>query len=117
MLTSLGKKIRILRINAGENSVKMASKLGITLPYLSAIENGKREIPKNFLERIFKAYSLTDDEKEDFKKAYNLSVNEIRVNMRNLSEEKKDLSLLYARKIENLDEESIKKIKEFLNEG
>ena len=47
-VTNLGKKLRKIRIDNDEISSDMARKLEISVSYLSAIENGKRNIPKNF---------------------------------------------------------------------
>ena len=115
MLTLLGKKLRILRINTGETIVEMSQKLDMSTSYLSSIENGKRKIPKNFLENLFKNYKLTKEDKEDFENSYEMSLQEAKINLSKLSNEKKELSLLYARKIEGLSDEKIKVIKEFLN--
>ncbi len=115
MLTLLGKKLRILRINTGETSIEMAQKFDMSISYLSSIENNKRKIPRDFLEKLFKSYNLSEEEKEDFKKSYEMSLREAIIDMNKLSDEKKELSLLYARKIDDLSDEKIKMIKEFLN--
>ena len=115
MLTLLGKKIRILRINVGETIVQMSEKLGMSTSYLSSIENGKRKIPDDFLNKIFENYTLSAKDKVELKKSYELSLQEAVINLEKLSDEKKELSLLYARKIEGLSEDKIKKMKEFLN--
>mgnify|MGYP003401380439 CR=1 FL=1 len=58
MLTLLGKKIRILRINVGETIVQMSEKLGMSTSYLSSIENGKRNVPVEVLPKLSKIFNL-----------------------------------------------------------
>ena len=52
MITKLGKEIRKLRIDKGENLATMSKKLGVSISYLSAIENGTREIPAKFVDKL-----------------------------------------------------------------
>lgn len=56
--------LKIIRVYNSECLKDMASKLKISIPYLSSIENGKRNIPKWFLERMNKNYILGDETKE-----------------------------------------------------
>ena len=43
MLTSLGKFLRKIRIDNDEYLKDMADKLGVTVSFLSAVENGKKK--------------------------------------------------------------------------
>ena len=51
MITEFGKILRIIRINCGDSAKDMSEKLGISASYLSAIENGKRNVPDNLCRR------------------------------------------------------------------
>ena len=64
MATQLGKLLRIVRINTGDSMRDMADKLDLSVSYLSAIENGKRNVPANLEEKIFEAYELSDKDTE-----------------------------------------------------
>ncbi|MCG6839337.1 helix-turn-helix transcriptional regulator [Fusobacterium nucleatum] len=113
MKGDLSKFLAIKRIENNENLFDMAKKLDISLAYLSSIENGKREIPKDFFEKIKKNYSLNLSEEEKLKKII-LYTKKIVIDMKELSEDRKDISLRYARKIQTLSEEKLKKLKEIL---
>ena len=52
-VTVFGKYLRKMRIDCSEILGKMAGRLGISAAYLSAIENGCREIPEGFIEKIW----------------------------------------------------------------
>ena len=115
MLTNFGKKLRILRINTGETIVEMSEKLGLSTSYLSSIENGKRKIPKDLLENVFKSYDFSKEDRQEIQKSYEMSLQEAVIDFTELSDEKKEVSLLYARKIDDLSEDKLKMLKEFLN--
>ena len=56
-VTNLGKKLRKIRIDNDEISSDMARKLEISVSYLSAIENGKRNIQRIFQKNFSKFIS------------------------------------------------------------
>ena len=75
MEKELGDYLRTLRKNKKLTLVEMAVRLGLSQPYLSQIENGKREAPKpellkkiadllneDFLELMVKAGHLSEDQ-------------------------------------------------------
>ena len=80
-VTNLGKKLRKIRIDNDEISSDMARKLEISVSYLSAIENGKRNIPKNFAEKLFKIYQLSDNDKEKILQAISIYSGEMRIRL------------------------------------
>ncbi len=81
MITELGKEIRKLRIDKGENLSSMSKKLGISMSYLSAIENGTREIPADFVDRLSETYHLSKERKEEFVKAEANSASKISISL------------------------------------
>ena len=61
MTTEFGKMLRKLRIDCDENIRDMAFNLDITASYLSAIECGKRNIPKNLVDKVAKVVIEADN--------------------------------------------------------
>lgn len=114
MVTEFGKELRKIRIDRGEILKDMADKLSMTSSYLSAIECGKRSVPNSMIERIVALYDLNDTEKKCLEEAKNKSLKSIEISFDNVSEEKQDLALKFARSFEEIDKETIKKIKELL---
>ena len=45
-ITKFGEYARDLRIDRGENLKEMAKNLGVSSAFLSAVENGKKQVPK-----------------------------------------------------------------------
>ena len=114
-VTNLGKKLRKIRIDNDEISSDMARKLEISVSYLSAIENGKRNISKDLAEKLFKIYQLSDNDKEKILQAISIYSGEMRIRLDSLNEKQKELSLLYAREVGKLNDKQIEKITEYLN--
>ena len=116
MLTMIGKELRFLRISRGEILKEMADKLGITPAYLSAIENGKREPTRKFMNTLLSAYDLTDEEIERLEKAYSETINSINIAFtEEMSPAQKDLSFVFARRFDKLSEDDITDIMKILN--
>ena len=57
-VTAFGKILRKRRIDSSEILGDMAKRLDVSAAYLSSIENGLREIPDSFVEKISKEYGL-----------------------------------------------------------
>ena len=50
--TSFGEYVRILRIKHHQVMGDMAKILGTTTPYLSAVENGRKNVPQEWIAKI-----------------------------------------------------------------
>ena len=55
MLTEFGKFLRKIRIDRQELLRDMAGTLGVSVAYLSAVENGKRNVPVSWINKIILA--------------------------------------------------------------
>ena len=84
-VTNLGKKLRKIRIDNDEISSDMARKPEISVSYLSAIENGKRNIPKDLAEKLFKIYQLSDNDKEKILQTISIYSGEMRIRLDSLN--------------------------------
>lgn len=114
MLTAFGKFSRKLRIDNGELLKDMADKLEVTSSYLSAIENGKRNVPRNWVNIISELYSLDEEQIEELKLAINQSQINTKVNLKGMENSDKDLMMALARKIDKLNKEEKNIIKNIL---
>ena len=70
MITAFGKFLRNLRMDNGELLKTMAEKLKVTSSFLSAVENGKKNIPEDWVSRISVLYSLPADKQVELQNAY-----------------------------------------------
>lgn len=58
MLSPVGKALRQLRLEREERLMDMACHLGVTSSFLSAIEMGRKAPPREFAEKVQRAYGL-----------------------------------------------------------
>lgn len=65
--TSFGEFVRILRVKHHQVMGDMAEALGTSLPFLSAVENGKKNVPSDWMSRLAGMYKLSDSEQEQLK--------------------------------------------------
>lgn len=105
MVTQLGKILRIIRINTGDSMRDMATKFDLSVSYLSAIENGKRNVPADFEEKIIKNYDLSDKDKNNLREAISATVEKVKVNITELSAKKR--KLIYALSKDELSDDTI----------
>jgi HTH-type transcriptional regulator, competence development regulator len=114
MLTLFGKFCRKLRIDNGELLKDMAAKLEVTSSYLSAVENGKRNIPHEWIETITNKYSLTAEECNELRQAAQESKKVIKIDFEGFSIDDKNTIMALAREFKGLDEGDKTKIKSIL---
>lgn len=114
-ITKFGEYARDLRIEEEENLKDMADKLGVSSAFLSAVENGKKKVPKSWYEKISNQYHLTLEKKEKLKSAIDSVTNEVVLNLEKLTPQKKEFALVFARSFEELTDEERKKIQGILS--
>jgi len=116
MLTAFGKFCRKLRIDSGELLRDMAEDvLDVTASYLSAVEIGKRTVPKKWIGILVDHYNLNEDQKVELQKAVDLSQKSIKVSIGDFGEGDKELMLSFARRFKELEEDDKDMIKSILN--
>ena len=97
MLTEFGKVCRKIRIDNNELLADMAEKLGVSTSFLSAIENGKKNIPNSLQDKLVEKYSLSKVEELNLRKAAENSINQIKIEMKYLQQNDRDLVMTFAR--------------------
>lgn len=116
METSIGAYLRKLRLTNEELLKDMAKKLEVSSAFLSAVENGKKKVPDNWLEKISSLYSINSDEQTELKNAILESSSVLELDLREVSQHRKEVAISFAREFETMDEEMAKTIMEFLKE-
>ena len=105
MLTNFGKALRKMRIDHGEFLKDMAGKLNVTVAYLSAVENGNREVPDNWIDKLTEAYNLSTEERKELQEyAYEKKEN-IKIDICGIEQEERELALAFARSFRSLSKE------------
>ncbi len=114
MITNLGKFLRILRINNGEILKNMSEKLGVSSSFLSAIENGKKNMPEKMKNDIIKIYSLDEAQINELEDAMIDSATKIDLQLFGQSDSKRELAISFSRTFESLDDDTAEKIMKML---
>ena len=115
MLTKVGKYLRMMRLNNDEILRDMASRLKVTSAFLSAVENGKKKMPKKMRENLIAEYMLSDDEVKALDAAILESNDSVEINLKTLSDAKKGLAISFARSFGELSDEDVAFFTEYLN--
>lgn len=114
MKGNLGKFLRKLRIDHDEYLKDMSEKLGVSVSFLSAVENETKKISNSLIEKIIVSYSLSDDQADKLRMYSMEANNEIDLDLSNLNEDKIDLTYRFARNVSNLSENDIAMIRSIL---
>ncbi len=115
MLTAFGKTLRKIRIENDELLKEMAAKLNVTSAYLSAVENGNREVPDSWIDILATEYNLSNEEKKELQLfAYEKKEN-IKINLQGMEKKERELALAFARSINGLTEKEIDKLLNIFN--
>lgn len=113
-LNEIGNFLTSFRNEIGESLRTMAAKLDISATYLSAIENNKRNIPADFLDKFMEIYNVDEDTKKKLEKAILLSSSNLKVDVTNASVAKKEL--LYSIANSEIDETTLERLSAILKE-
>ena len=95
----------------------MSDKLGVTPSYLSAVEIGKRAIPATWGKLITNIYNLTPEQQQELFDAIDCSVKQIKLDVSTMDSTKRQTALAFARKLDEMDEEEIKRIFELIKKA
>ncbi len=115
MLSEYGKMLRKIRIDNGELLKDMAKKLEISPALLSYIENGKREIPQGFTQKVISSYNLSGKIAEQLIAEESQSRKTIKVELSPLTSiERRQTAMLFARTFNNMNDDVLAKIRDLL---
>lgn len=112
--TKFGEFMRILRVKNHEVMGDVAKLLGVSTPFLSAVENGKKNVPTEWFAIITEHYDLTDEGQAVLKEAIENSKTQIKLNLSCSSSYQRDAALQFARSFGEIDENTAQKILELL---
>lgn len=115
-VTAFGKILRKRRIDSSEILGDMAKRLDVSASYLSSIENGLREIPDSFVEKIAEEYDLSEVEKQELEEAQAQSKGSVNVPLgeQKDSREYLETAVMFAKDFSKLTEKQVKLMKEML---
>ncbi|WP_337880902.1 helix-turn-helix transcriptional regulator [Rheinheimera sp.] len=120
MLSEFGQKVRKYRIDLRLKLGEMAQGLSVTPAYLSAVENNKKKLTNELVEKVIAFLKLPSDEAEQLRDCAARSRTEHVINTKSQTGLANEAVAMFARNIESsaLTEEKAKRILEILgNKG
>jgi len=115
MLTEFGKEIRKLRIDLGITLFDMAQSTGISSAFLSAMENGKKSVPDDYVETLAQKYDFVNKAKSHFLRLADQTKKEVRINLAETNAASNELATIFARRFSELSDDQVERIKSILN--
>jgi transcriptional regulator with XRE-family HTH domain len=115
MLTEFGKEIRKLRIDLGITLFEMAKATGVSSAFLSAMENGKKSVPDEYIDALSEQYEPVRKAKSRFLELADKTKKEVRINLAESSSSANELAVAFARNFSELSDDQVEKIKSILN--
>lgn len=113
--TSFGEFVRILRVKHHEVMGDMAKVLDVRIPFLSAVENGKKNVPADWTDKITYHYGLSAEERVQLEKAIDESKTQYKIVAGNAGLNQRRAALQFARSFDEMDDETAMKILELLS--
>ena len=114
--TSFGEFVRILRIKHHEVMGDMAKMLEVKIPFLSAVENGRKNVPADWIDKIENHYGLTIKEKDELQKAVDESRTQYKISIKDSGINQRRAAMQFARSFDELDDDTAIKILKLLKD-
>ena len=112
MLTNFGKALRKMRIDHGEFLKDMAKKLDVTVAYLSAVENGNRDVPDAWISKLSELYNLSVEERKELQNYAYENKDSVKIDITGIEREEKEIALAFARTFQELSDDDKKVLQE-----
>lgn len=114
MISTFGKVLKEYRKLNNDTLKTLSEKLDISLPYLSSMEVGRRLVTLDVLLKIKEVYNLNEEQYNNLYMAMLDSNNKVDLELSKMNAAQKEVSMVFARKIENADSELIEKLRKVL---
>ena len=93
----------------------LAAVLGTSTPFLSAVENGKKNIPADWAAKITAHYNLAEEEQKELEQAIDESKPQYKLNMNKAGSIQRRAAYQFARSFDDMDDETAEKILKLLS--
>ena len=113
--TKYGEFMRVLRVKAHEVMGDTAKMLDVKIPFVSAVESGKRNVPEDWVPKIVEHYKLDSEKTAELLDAIESSKTQMKINLTSASNTQRQLAVQFQRSFEKLDEDTAEAIMKLLN--
>lgn len=115
MSTEFGKAVQQLRQLAGLTLFEVAEKMGMSTAFLSAVENGRKRVPDDFVEKLGRAVPAAQAQSGVLESLANQARKQVVLPLPAASRQDADLATALARKFNNLSDEQKARIRAILD--
>ncbi len=113
--TKFGEFVRVLRVKHHEVMGDVADLLGCKVPFLSSVENGKKNVPETWAPILIEHYHLNSEEQADLYQSIEESKTQIKIDLRSAWPHQRLAAAQFQRSFEKMDEETANAIMKLLN--
>ena len=115
MATEFGDKVQKLRQLAGLTLFEVAQKMGMSTAFLSAVENGRKRVPDDFVEKLSRALPEAAAQVGELESLANQAREQVVLPLPKASRNDADLATVLARKFNTLSEAQKSRIRAILD--
>lgn len=115
--TKFGEFMRILRVQNHEVMGDTAKLFDVKVPFISAVESGKRNVPEEWIPTLIEHYNLDLSAQEELYEAIEYSKTQMKINLSNANFTQRKVAVQFQRSFENLDDDTATEILKLLNKG
>ncbi|MBR1676365.1 MAG: XRE family transcriptional regulator [Clostridia bacterium] len=112
--TKYGEFMRILRVRFHEVMGDTAKLLEVKIPFVSAVESGKKNVPEEWIPKLIEHYHLNEGEQQELMAAIEESKTQMKINLFSASDSQRRLAVQFQRSFENLDDDTVEAIMKLL---
>ena len=105
MTTDFGRKVQQLRQLAGMTLFEVAQKMNLSSAFLSAVENGRKRVPDDFVEKLGRALPEARTHADTLESMANQARQQVVVPLPKASRQDADLATALARKFNTLSDD------------
>jgi|SRR5215472_10130021 len=113
-LTTFGKELRKRRIDRAETLFSMATQIGVTSAYLSAVETGRKRVSEDVFRRITGHFGLEMAEIEILKILADESAPSVKISLLKADDEARSVAAMFARTFHDMEPEKMRGLKKYL---
>lgn len=113
-MKEFGLYLRQLRKKYKYSLQDLSEKLGVGVPFLSLLENGKKLVPVDYADKLAEIMNLSDEEVLELKNSIDYSNKKIQIDMDNMTDEQKEVSIYFARSIQGASPELLEELRKLL---
>ncbi len=113
--TKYGEFVRVLRIKHHEVMGDMVEILGTSLPFISAVENGKKNVPADWVSKLVEHYHLSQKERAELEEAIEESRTQYKIDTKKAGNAQRKAVLAFTRAFDEMDDDTAMKILELLS--